>query len=76
MTETCTASEFRTLSPSAKFVHSTLKRDGALTFAELHHKTTLPKSTLSDALSELEAEGFVEPVSVFTPLSKRKYQLC
>lgn len=76
MTETCAASEFRSLNPSAKFVHSTLKRDGPLTYQELYHKTTLPKSTLSDAIHELEDAGYIEPVSVFTPVSERKYQLC
>lgn len=65
----------RPLPPSCKFVFATLKRDGPLTYDELHRKTTLPKPTLSDALHTLEDEDLIEPESVFAPLSKRKYQL-
>lgn len=48
------------LSPSAKYVFSTLEHHGTCSQAELAEETLLPKRTVQYALNQLDEEGLVE----------------
>jgi len=45
--------------PSAKLVYYCLEQDSALTREEIANRTRLPKSTVHDALDQLEAANHI-----------------
>jgi len=65
----------RDLPPSAKFVATTLAREGAMTRSDLAEATMLPDRTVRHAVERLEAIGVVGSRPAYTDARRRVYRL-
>lgn len=62
------------LSPSAKYVHTTLRREGTLTQDGLAEQTLLPVRTVQYALEKLQQEDLIEAKVKASDARCRKYR--
>lgn len=65
----------RDLPPSAKFVATTLARDGPMSQGALAEATMLPGRTVRHALDRLDEVGAVTSRPAYTDARKRVYRL-